>query len=108
MLNKMDYFCNQKDGEYFDSQEEMAYDMGMDVQPIRRSVKKLFDVGILRGRKVRWKGKIKWVYTDISPPEKIKGISKEREEEQEIMSYENRVIERKALQEQLDHIEPPF
>lgn len=66
LLARIGYFCWQEGGEYFDKQEDIAKALGMDVQVVRRSVKKLLDCEILKGKKIRYQGRWKWVYTDIA------------------------------------------
>lgn len=78
MLMRIGYFCWEKKGEYFDTQDDIAKVLGIDVQPVRRSIKKMIDMGILKGRKIRYDGRIKWVYTDIVPLDELKISCKQK------------------------------
>lgn len=70
-LMKIRYFCWENGGEYFDKQEDISRGLGTDVQVVRRSISKLIDCGILKGRKKMYQGRMKWVYYDILTPNQI-------------------------------------
>lgn len=64
-LSKIKYYCWERGGEYFDTQEDISKSLGTDVQVVRRSINKLIDYGVLKADKIRYKGRWKWKYTNI-------------------------------------------
>lgn len=65
MLSRIRYFCWECKGEYFDKQEDMAKELGIGLQVVRRSIKKLVDCDVLIGKKIRREGRLKWVFSNI-------------------------------------------
>lgn len=67
LLSRIRYFVWEQGGEYYETQEEMAKALGMDVQVVRRSVLKWINLGVVKATKSRHQGRQKWVYHNILP-----------------------------------------
>lgn len=65
LLSRLRYFVWEEGGEYYETQEEIAKALGMDVQVVRRSILKWISLGILKATKKRHQGRQKWVYNNI-------------------------------------------
>lgn len=62
---RIKYFVNERKGDYFDTQERIAYNLSFSLGVVRKSIKKFFDVGVLKGYKAKWNNYENWRYVSI-------------------------------------------
>lgn len=105
---KIEHFCYNLKGEYYETQEQIANVLGIDVQVVRRSVTKLTSNAVIFGRKVRLNGKIKWIYTGIVPVSQINLVYKNRSGLRQTSSIGKGVTMKPVVPDFDDDFDPPF
>lgn len=82
---RIGYFVNERKGDYFDTQEKIAYSLSFAVNTVRKSIKKFFDAGVLQGYKAKWNNYENWRYVSIEDLKTYRknDINKEKRESAE-------------------------